>query len=125
MEPDTGHHLRVRMEFRSKLLYMRGRSVFPAPIVSFDLSAGGIAFFTPAELEKGEECEVILPVTSTMMVVRMRILHGEVATGQRWRYAACFLDLSDEEEAMIRQAIFSEQWRRGRCRVLSETYEGR
>ena len=36
-----------------------------------------------------------------------------------------FWILSDEEEAMIRQAIFSEQWRRRRCRVLSETYEGR
>lgn len=125
MEPDTGHHLRVRMEFHSKLLYMRGGRIFPSPIVSFDLSAGGIAFFTPAELEVGEECEVVIPVTSTMMVVRMRILHGEVATSQKWKYAACFLDLSNEEEAMIRQAIFSEQWRRGKCRVLSETYEGR
>lgn len=125
MEPDTGHHLRVRMDFRSKLLYMRGGRIFPAPIVSFDLSAGGIAFFSPAELEIHEECEVVIPVTSTMLVVRMRILHGEVATSQNWKYAACFLDLSNEEEAMIRQAIFSEQWRRGRCRVLSETYEGR
>ena len=83
MEPDTGHHLRVRMEFHSKLLYMRGRTVFPAPLVSFDMSAGGIAFFTPAELEQGEECEIVLPVTSTMLVVRMRILHGEAATGQQ------------------------------------------
>ncbi len=125
MEPDTGHHLRVRMEFHSKLLYMRGGKVFPSPIVSFDMSAGGIAFFSPAELEVDEECEVVIPITSVMLVVRMCILHGEVATGQKWKYSACFLDLSNEEEAMIRQAIFSEQWRRGKCRVLSETYEGR
>lgn len=125
MEPEIRHHLRVRMDFRSKILYVRGGRVFPAPIVSFDLSAGGIAFFSSAELETGEECEVVLPITSIMMVVKMKILRGKAAEDQKWKYAACFLDLSDEEEAMIRQAIFSEQWRRGRCRLLSRTYEGR
>lgn len=125
MEPETGHHLRVRMEFHSKLLRMQEGRMTRSPIVSFDLSAGGIAFFSPAELEIGEECEIVIPVTSVMMVVRMRILRAEVVTGQKWKYSACFLDLSNEEETMIRQAIFSEQWRRGRCRVLSGTYEGR
>lgn len=125
MQPDTGHHLRVRMEFHSKLLCVREGRVFRSPIVSFDLSAGGIAFFSPAELEIGEECEVVIPVTSIMLVIKMQILRMEVTTGNKWKYAACFLDLSNEEESMIRQAIFSEQWRRGKCRVMSETYGGR
>lgn len=125
MEPDTGHHLRVRMEFHSKLLCVRDGRIYRAPIASYDLSAGGIAFFSPAELEIDEECEVVIPVTSVMLVVKMRILRAEVATATKWKYAASFLDLSNEEESMIRQAIFSEQWRRGKCRVLSETYGGR
>lgn len=125
MQPETGHYLRVRMEFHSKLLCMRGGRLFRAPIVSFDLSAGGISFFSPTELEIGEECEVVIPVTSVMLVMKMRILRAEVASSNKWKYAGRFLDLSNEEESMIRQAIFSEQWRRGKCRVLSGTYEGR
>ena len=125
MKPDTGHHLRVRMDFHSKLLCARNGKMFRSPIVSFDLTAGGIAFFSPAELEIGEECEVVIPVTTEMLVVKMKILRSELATAKEWKYAARFVDLSNEEETMIRQAIFSEQWRRGKCRLLSGTYEGR
>lgn len=125
MEPETGHYLRVRMEFHSKLLCIRDGRIYRAPIVSYDLSAGGIAFFSPTELEIGEKCEVVIPVTSVMLVVKMRILRAEMVTGTKWKYGARFLELSNEEEAMIRQAIFSEQWRRGKCRVLSEAYGGR
>ncbi len=125
MAPDTGHHLRVRMDFHSKLLCVRDGKMFRSPIVSFDLSAGGIAFFSPVELEIGEECEVVIPVTTEMLVVKMKILRSEIAGTRRWKYAARFSDLSNEEETMIRQAIFSEQWRRGKCRLLSGTYEGR
>lgn len=126
MTRDTGHHLRVRMEFKSKMLYYaEDRKIHAAPITSFDLSAGGIAFFSPVELEIGQECEVVIPVTAEMLVVRIKILRTEIVSAKKWKYAARFLELSNEEETMIRQAIFSEQWRRGKCRLLSGTYEGR
>lgn len=124
MEADTRRQLRVRMEFHSKLIRMQNGAPFRVSLKSIDLSGGGIAFECPAELQIGEVCEVVIPVTHPMLVLQMQILRKEPVSSLKWKYSAKFIELVHEEEANLMQAIFSEQWRRGKCRAVSSVYEG-
>lgn len=124
LEGDTRRQLRVRMQFHSKLIRMQEQQPFRVPLVSVDLSGGGIAFQCPSELEIGEVCEVVVPVTYPMLVLKMQILRREQVSSLKWQYSAKFVDLAHEEESCLMQAIFSEQWRRGKCRAVSGVYEG-
>lgn len=106
---DKRRNLRVEAHFRSLIYpvtgYWRGRR----EIESNDLSCGGIAFFTDYSLQVGEQLEVVVPVTSEPLVVRCEILRMRPGRRTDILYAAKFVDLCNDEETILREAVFNLQ----------------
>ena len=75
-----------------------------------DLSCGGVAFFTDHSLRAGEHFEIVIPVTSEPLVVAGEVLRirpsGE---GGSILYAAKFIELCNDEETLLREAVFNLQ----------------
>lgn len=106
---DVRKNLRIPVRFVSYLYPVSGRWKGRVPIVSKDLSCGGLAFYAPRSLEVGEMVQVVVPVTSRPLVLPMRILRSERASDGEYVYAGCFVGMVREEESMVREAVFSIQ----------------
>ncbi len=78
-------------------------------IFSNDLSCGGFAFFCERELEADEVVEVVLPVTSKPLILRLKVLRARILGDGRKIYAAEFHEMLHEEEMMVREAVFKLQ----------------
>ena len=79
-------------------------------IKSVDLSCGGIAFYTVANLPVNSQTEVVIPITAEEpLIVRCEILRIIPFAPPIQKYACQFLDLIPDEEALIREAVFSVQ----------------
>ena len=75
-----------------------------------DLSCGGVAFFTDHSLRAGEHFEVVIPVTSEPLVVAGEILRVRPSdSGGSILYAAKFVNLCNDEETLLREAVFNLQ----------------
>lgn len=80
------------------------------PVETHDLSCGGIAFFCGREFQIGEQFEVVVPVTSEPLVVKGQILRQRPVDGREdTLYAAKFIDLCNDEETILREAVFNLQ----------------
>ena len=109
---DMRQNLRVAVQFRSFLYPLTGQWKGRREVESKDLSCGGVAFYCRDSLNIGEQMELVVPVTSQPLVLRCQILR--VNPDEREdsvMYAAKFLDLCDDEEMHIREAVFSLQLR--------------
>lgn len=105
---DMRKNLRVAVRFKSLIYPLTGRWKGRREIESNDISAGGIAFFTSYSLQVGEQLEVVVPVTSEPLVVRCQILR--IRPGDHdIMYAAKFVDLCNDEETLLREAVFNLQ----------------
>ena len=105
-------NLRIPVRFVS-YIYPRSRSwKGRVPIVSNDLSCGGLAFFCPRPLEVGERVQVVVPVTAQPLLLDMEILRCSTGPEEECLYAAKFVSLLREEESMVREAVFSLQLRK-------------
>ena len=79
-------------------------------VVTQDLSCGGVAFFTDHSLRGGERFEIVIPVTSEPLVVEGEVLRVRPSeNGGSILYAARFVELCDDEEALLREAVFNLQ----------------
>jgi hypothetical protein len=79
-------------------------------IKSIDLSCGGIAFYSVASLPAGSETEVVIPITAEEpLIVRCAILRVIPFAPPIQKYACQFVDLIQDEEEMIREAVFNVQ----------------
>ena len=84
----------------------RGRRV----VQTNDLSCGGVAFFTDHSLRAGERFEIVIPVTSQPLVVAGEILRVRPSgEGGSILYAAKFAGLCNDEETLLREAVFNLQ----------------
>ncbi|MCI8423659.1 MAG: PilZ domain-containing protein [Lawsonibacter sp.] len=92
----------------------RGRRAIEAN----DLSCGGIAFFCDRELKKGERVEVVIPITTAPLVLRCKVLRKRPSNRSESLYAAEFVDMCNDEEKLVREAVFSIQVR-GRPRAAT------
>ncbi len=106
---DMRKNLRVAVRFKSLIYpltgYWRGRRA----IESNDLSAGGIAFFTDHSLQVGEQVEVVIPVTAEPLIVRCELLRIRPTERKEILYAAKFVNLCNDEETILREAVFNLQ----------------
>lgn len=109
LEASLRDNLRIPVRFVSYIYptseAWRGR----LPIVSKDLSCGGLAFYCPCSLEVGEQVQVVIPVTSQPLLLTLGILRRLSSLEEDPVYAARFLSLLHEEESMVREAVFSLQ----------------
>ncbi len=77
---------------------------------SIDLSSGGLAFRSPWTFAVGDQFEVVIPITSDgPLLLRAELLRVHLEPGAQNFYACKFLDLIDDEEAMLRETVFAIQ----------------
>lgn len=110
---DMRKNLRVSVRFKSLIYPLTGRWKGRRPIVSNDLSCGGVAFFTSHSLQVGEQLEIVIPVTSQPLVVRCQVLRMRPTEDAAIpiMYAAKFVELCNDEETLLRESVFNLQLR--------------
>lgn len=102
-------NLRMPVRFQSYLYPVSGSWKGRTPILSNDLSCGGMAFFCPRPLRIGEVAEVIIPITEQPLILEIQIVRERPSPEQIPMYAGEFCDLLHEQESMLREAVFNLQ----------------
>lgn len=109
LEEALRNNLRIPVRFVSYIYPRSGSWKGRLPIVSKDLSCGGLAFFCPRQLEIGEQVQVVIPVTTQPLLLDLEILRCRSKPGEDLLYGARFVSLLREEECMVREAVFNLQ----------------
>ena len=100
-------NFRMQVDFAS-FVYPKGGG--RAPIRALDLSCGGIAMYSAAVFRVGEIYEVVIPITSEgPLILDCEILRASPYNGPIQLYAAKFVDLIDDQETLLREAVFQAQ----------------
>ena len=100
--------LRVDVAFDSLIYPIDGSWTGRRKVEFIDLSCGGIAFYCEEELQRGEQVEVVIPVTPQPILMRCQILRTREKNGRSY-YAAKFVDMCHDEEKLICEAVFGIQ----------------
>ena len=81
-----------------------------APVRALDLSCGGIAMYSAAQFQVGTVYEVVIPIISEgPLILDCEILRSAPYNGPIRLYAAKFVDLIDDQETLVREAVFQAQ----------------
>ena len=108
--PAARENLRILTDFESVMYPVTGRWKGQRTFKAKDLSCGGIAFWSGIPLEEREIVEMVLPVTDAPLVVKTQVLRRlEDDSTELPLYASKFVDLIQDEESLIRKAVFSIQ----------------
>ena len=108
--PAARENLRILTDFESVMYPVTGRWKGQRTFKAKDLSCGGIAFWSGIPLEEREIVEMVLPVTDSPLVVKTQVLRRlEDDSPELPLYASKFVDLIQDEESLIRKAVFSIQ----------------
>ena len=111
LDSNARENLRILTDFSSVMYPVSGRWKGQRAVRGKDLSCGGVAFYASTALEDREIVELVLPVTDSPLVIKTQILRTLKEEGNVPLYAAMFIDLIQDEEALIRKAVFSIQIR--------------
>ncbi len=104
---DVRRNLRVPVSFTT---YIYPESGGRAKVLSDNLSCSGIAFLSQRHLEKGDRCQIVIPITlDGPLLLTCEILRTGPDTGRGIFYAARFIDMINDEETVMRAAVFSVQ----------------
>ena len=115
--------IKIRVETKIIKLFPEEEEKFPVsiPIVTNDISCGGIGFVSKADLSKDGNYEVVIHVTSSPIVVSLDIVRKEFQPEKnQYVYGSKFSDLNIVEERMLREAIFRLQMGRHHKRIMEE-----
>ena len=108
--PAARENLRILTDFESVMYPVTGRWKGQRTFKAKDLCCGGIAFWSGIPLEEREIVEMVLPVTDSPLVVKTQVLRRlEDDSTELPLYASKFVDLIQDEESLIRKAVFSIQ----------------
>ena len=100
-------NFRLDVDFASFVYPARGGRV---PVRALDLSCGGIAMYAAWEFTRGDEMEVVIPITAEgPLILDCKILRATPYGIGIWLYAAKFVDMIHDQEAALRSALFSTQ----------------
>ncbi len=109
---DMRKNLRVVARFKSLIYPLSGAWKGRREIEANDLSCGGVAFFTDHSLQAGEQLEIVIPVTSEPLVLKCQVLRlRPTERASSVLYAAKFVDMCEDEETFLREAVFNLQLR--------------
>ena len=104
---DVRRNFRIPVAFDSFLYPASGGR---AALRSVDLSCGGIAFLSDCELAVGAAFELVVPLTSEgPLLIGAQVLRARPMEDGRSLYACKFIDMIDDEEALLREAVFAVQ----------------
>lgn len=113
LEPMRQAGAAIRKNFRVPVAFLS--YVYPASgpraaMRSVDLSCGGIAFHSSHVFAPSEVFEVVVPLVSEEpLLLRAEALRARADPGIGNFYACKFVDLIDDEEALLREAVFAIQ----------------
>nr|WP_302664894.1 PilZ domain-containing protein [uncultured Agathobaculum sp.] len=96
-------HLRIPMAFRTYLYPMHSHSA-RLPIISKDISCGGMAFHCVTPLKDDTIYEIALPCTEPPIIIRLKVIR--TISKEKNLYAGQFMDILPQEEAMVQESIF-------------------
>lgn len=102
-------NIRISTRFNSFIYPVSGQWKGRRELTSVDISCGGLAFYSENGLEEGERIEVVIPVTSKPLLMYMQILSSQDLKNDRAFYKAKFVDMQQDQEHMIREAVFAIQ----------------
>lgn len=110
LDPEVRRNLRVPVKFET-FIYPITRiwRYSRQQVQSIDLSCGGIAFYGDGSLEEGEWIEIIIPITEGPLILHCEILRKKELRNGRFLYAVKFIDMCEDEEVTVREAVFSIQ----------------
>lgn len=110
LDPELRRNLRVNVQFDSFIYPVSGGWRGRRSIQSIDLSCGGIAFYSDPGLGAGDVVEAAIPVTSEgPLFLNCKILKQRELDDGRYFYASKFVNMCEDEEVAIREAVFSLQ----------------
>lgn len=110
LDPEVRRNLRVPVKFDSFIYPLPGcRWRGRRPIQSVDLSCGGIAFYADCELEAHERFEIVVTPTEQPVILHCEALRQQELQNGRFLYATKFVDMCEDEEVAVREAVFSLQ----------------
>lgn len=110
---DVRRNFRVPLRFESYAYPTRWTKT---PIISVDLSCGGVAFTSVYPFAVGDEVQLVVPVTrEAPLLLCAEALRVRPEPGRS--FVACkFVDMIDDEETMLREAVFATQISSARAR---------
>lgn len=110
LDPEVRRNLRVPVKFDT-FLYALPSSAWTGRrrAQSIDLSCGGIAFYADCQLELHEQMEIVVTPTEEPVILRCEILRKQELQNNRYLYATKFVDMCEDEEVVVREAVFSLQ----------------
>lgn len=109
LDPDLRRNLRVPIKFDTFIYPITGRWRGRRAVRSIDLSCGGVAFYGDDGLEVDEKLELVIPVTENPVILRCQILRKQELRNDKLLYAVKFVDMCEDEEVTVREAVFSIQ----------------
>ena len=105
-------NLRMPTHFQSFIYPVSGGWKGRRQAEANDLSCGGVAFFCAQQLEDGEVVELVVPITSEPLILKCQLLRRRPSDREdEVLYAAKFVEMCDDEEMIVREAVFSVQVR--------------
>ncbi|WP_325199375.1 PilZ domain-containing protein [Oscillibacter sp.] len=110
LDPEVRRNLRVPVKFDTFLYPLPGSAwTGRRSVQSIDLSCGGIAFYADCQLELHEQMEIVIVPTEEPVILRCEILRKQELQNDRFLYATKFVDMCEDEEVVVREAVFSLQ----------------
>ena len=104
-------NLRVPVDFLTYIYPVSGNWRGRCTVIGNDLSCGGISFFCGTQLPPGERIEIVIPI-ATPLILTCELLRVREEPDRRYFYAGKFVDSLDEEETLVREAVFNIQLQR-------------
>jgi len=105
-------NLRMPTHFQSFIYPVSGGWKGRRQAEANDLSCGGVAFFCAQQLEDGEVVELVVRMTREPLILKRQVLRRRPSDREdEVLYAAKFVEMCDDEEMIVREAVFSVQVR--------------
>lgn len=109
LDPELRRSLRIPVKFDSFIYPLTGAWQGRQRVRSVDLSCGGVAFYGASGLAIGEQMEIVIPITTEPLIMRIQILRETDLQNDRTYYSSKFIDMCQDEEDKICEAVFSIQ----------------
>ena len=122
---EARQNLRVQVGFETYVytLGLDGRANGRIPVNVHDLSCGGVAFFSVRELERGQLLEIVISITEQPAILKIQVLRLRPSPSKVPLYAAKFVELTHDEEKLVREAVFSQQIKNSNKRTSKSSEE--
>ncbi len=109
LDGELRRNLRVPVQFDTFLYPLDGAWTGRRNARSLDLSCGGIAFLAEDGLELHDRAEIVVVPTEEPVLLRCEVLRKQEREGGAFFYATKFVDMCEDEEVAVREAVFSLQ----------------